>query len=268
MLAFVVSELRRKRGLSWGASTRQTFKNVFVSDRQYRFSHWFGAIATAANTIMFAWGFILSEALNVSILNSGALLLITLWKRFVRKVKMSRRDTLIAFLGCLGLVVVVIARFNPDQRMGTALGIGCAVTMMISQLCTDRSADPDSRGTEGLECWTLGGILVVILCGPSLWWSGLPSLWDAGLIVLLAVIHGAGGDILYLSARSGPRAVPVVKAVLVCRLNPVLSGFWTWYYLDEVPAGLAVFGAGIILSAIAAQALGKPAKPIQPSEFG
>ncbi len=75
---------------------------------------------------------------------------------------------------------------------------------------------------------------------------------DLGFALLL----GAGPlGLQYIFLTLGARRLPAAEVTLLTLVEAVLSPFWVWFGVGELPGVLTLFGGGVLLAAVAGHAL-------------
>ena len=88
----------------------------------------------------------------------------------------------------------------------------------------------------------------------------LVPLNDILVSMALGIVQVGAGLILY---TLGAKAVPAVELALLSMTEVVLGPIWTWLLMEETAGVYTLIGGGVLLSAIAANALtGLRRKPI------
>ena len=159
------------------------------------------------------------------------------------------RSVVTAGLIMLGVVLCFADRMGGGRLLGNVLAILSAVTFALVFFCARM---PDTNPSDY-------SYLGLLLCVPSVIFaffdpamSAEPAQWLAalGLGVCLA------GGYYFISAAMGK--VSPIFAVLLSNLEPVLNPIWVALFLPqlgEVPGGMALAGAAIVLVTAAVYSL-------------
>lgn len=173
-----------------------------------------------------------------------------------------RRATLIAILvGSAGIVVMV-----SDKTAGTALSGNLAGFASALGFAVFTVALRWGKSTEMMPAVFLSGLLATVLTSLICLVLGLPlilSPLDGGLALGMGIFQVGAGLILF---TLGSRSVPAAELVLLSLAEVVLGPLWVWIVLAEIPTTNTLIGGGILLAAIAGNAVSgirrKPPPPI------
>ena len=208
-----------------------------------------GAVGVMLTSVLYMAAIKLTTSANAIVLQYAAPAFVILFCWLFYGQRPSLRSVVTAALIMLGVVLCFADRMGGGSLAGNLLAILSAVTFALVFFCA-RMPDTSPRDYSYL------GLLMCVpssVCGffdPNM--SARPTQWLAvlGLGVCLA------GGYYFVSAAMG-RVSPVF-AVLLSNLEPVLNPIWVALFLPglgEVPGGLALVGAAIVLVTAAAYSL-------------
>lgn len=200
-------------------------------------------LTTAANTVL-----LLSTApIWVAVLSPGLL-----------GERPSRRDLALLALVAAGMALVLGASTDPVEtapdpvlgnRVAAAAALFWALTLIgLRRLSRGEAAGADADGSLALAGVVWGNSLAFFLTLPLALPVERLECGDAAAVGYLGTVQ-IGAAYLFLVA--GLTRVPAVEVSLLLLLEPVLNPVWAWLLHGEVPAGGAILGGGVILSALA-----------------
>jgi drug/metabolite transporter, DME family len=170
-----------------------------------------------------------------------------------------RRATWLAMiLASAGVAVMVANGIAIGTAFGNLLALSTALCFSTFTVLLRRGREQDM-----LPCVAHAGILAFLISGLLLTagLGGATSVGLAGLALgasdlLLCLIMGSvqvgTGLTIY---TIGARHVPAAELTLLSLTELALAPIWVWLAVDEVPSPLTLIGGGIIMAAIAYQAL-------------
>ena len=208
-----------------------------------------GAIGVMLTSTLYMAAIKLTTSANAIVLQYAAPAFVILFCRLFYGQRPSRRSLITMILIMLGVVLCFADKMGGGRLIGNLLAILSAVTFALVFFCARM---PDTNPTDY-------SYLGLILCVPSMIYalwdpavSARPTEWlaAAGMGVCLA------GGYYFISVAMGK--VSPIFAVLLSNLEPVLNPIWVALFLPslgEVPGGLALIGAAIVLVTAAVYSL-------------
>ena len=208
-----------------------------------------GAIGVMLTSTLYMAAIKLTTSANAIVLQYAAPAFVILFCRLFYGQRPSRRSLITMILIMLGVVLCFADKMGGGRLIGNLLAILSAVTFALVFFCARM---PDTNPTDY-------SYLGLILCVPSMIYglwdpavSAKPTEWlaAAGMGVCLA------GGYYFISVAMGK--VSPIFAVLLSNLEPVLNPIWVALFLPslgEVPGGLALVGAAIVLVTAAVYSL-------------
>jgi drug/metabolite transporter (DMT)-like permease len=170
-----------------------------------------------------------------------------------------RRATWLAMvLASAGVATMVANGIAIGTALGNFLALGTALCFATFSVLLRRGREQDM-----LPCVAYAGIVAFLVSGLLLT-AGLGGAASAGLAGLAV---GAGDLLLCLIMGSvqvgtgltiytlGARHVPAAELTLLSLTELALAPIWVWLAVGEVPTTLTLAGGGIVMAAIAYQAL-------------
>ena len=143
----------------------------------------------------------------------------------------------IGFCGTLIIIRPGLQEFNPGMALAFASGTCMALYMLITRkLAREESALMTTFHTSVM------GAAMMSLTLPFIWQA--PSLWDWGLLLLLAAIAVAGH---FLIARAYTMAEASLLAPLAYT-EMIMATLAGWWFFDEMPDGWTFFGVAILIA--------------------
>ena len=146
----------------------------------------------------------------------------------------------------MGLAVMVGSGLAGGRASGNLLALWLPISYAITVILVRRSDQPDML----VALMLAAGVATVIS------FSFADTLAIPGRDVFTSVAMGifqvgAGFILMILGARH----VPAAQVGLIALVEPVLGPTWAWFTASEIPAGATLIGGGIILGAVAIDAL-------------
>jgi drug/metabolite transporter (DMT)-like permease len=149
-------------------------------------------------------------------------------------------------LALAGVGVMVAEGFAVGGWFGNLMALGCAGVSAFHVIAL--------RWGRGVDMWpsvVLAGLVAMAIAVPFVDDFGIG--WrNLGLCVLQGVFISAFCNVLFTICA---RHVPAAELTLLSLAESVLSPFWVWLVLAEVPTSVTLFGGAIVLSAVGLQAL-------------
>ncbi|WP_216216329.1 EamA family transporter [Amycolatopsis aidingensis] len=180
--------------------------------------------------------------------------LVALWVRFVRRVRLPRPMWIGIALAMLGLAMV--AQVGSGLRLdpvGLLAGLGAALCSAGYFLLGERGVS--TRHPLGMVTWGMlvGAVAVCavappwtmpaeVLTAPAAFGPWHPPVWV--LLVLVAVVATA---LAYLAGITSLRHLPASVASVLALLEPVVAATAAWLLLGEALSWSQVLGAAVLL---------------------
>jgi DME family drug/metabolite transporter len=165
----------------------------------------------------------------------------------------ARRVWLAMLLALLGVVVMVGNGLVLGRLHGNLLALGSAACFAAFVVLLRYG-----RQTDMLPALLHNGVISMLVASLVLAASGAAapfrvSGYDLALCLLLGAVQLGLGSILF---TRGARYVPAAELQLLSMAELALGPLWVWLAVREVPTAGTLAGGGLVLAAIAFQALG------------
>ncbi len=201
--------------------------------------------AVASFTVVFA--ILHTTVANVMFIISLAPFIAALLGRVVLGERVGLRTWIAIAVATVGVLIMVEGGISGDGYLGIALAFAMAVAYASFTVTLRHGKSGDMIPAV---CWAGAIVAVVALLSRQV---GVPSAHDLLICVGLGVFQTGVGALLMVL---GSRHVPAAQIAFLAMLEVVLSPVWVWLVVGETPAAASLLGGGVILAAIAYQALG------------
>ncbi len=216
-------------------------------------------LAYAATLVLFVLANRLTTSANTIYLQSTAPLYVLLLAPLLLKEPIRLRDLPVIGVVLSGLALVLLAGGQPsgtapDPARGNLFAALSGLSYALL-LCGLRWLGRSGNTDRGISAVVLGNLFAFFIALPMALPLGSHPVVAWSIILYLGVFQIAGAYVLVTSAL---RHVPAIEASLMLLVETAFNPFWAWLFLGEVPAGLALIGGGLIVSATLLQALRAP----------
>jgi DME family drug/metabolite transporter len=165
----------------------------------------------------------------------------------------SGRVWLAMLLALLGVVVMVGNGLALGRLHGNLLALGSAASFAAFVVLLRYG-----RQTDMLPALLHNGVVSMLVASLVLAATGGAALfrvssYDLSLCLLLGIVQLGLGSILF---TRGARHVPAAELQLLSMAELALGPLWVWLAVSEAPTPGTLMGGGLVLAAIAFQALG------------
>jgi drug/metabolite transporter (DMT)-like permease len=145
-----------------------------------------------------------------------------------------------------GILMIVSGSLGAGALLGNMLALSLAAVYAVFLVLMRRARGFDMM-PAALLATLIGGVVALPLGLPfEIAWGDLPYLVGFGAGQL-------GAGLLFLTLAT--RHVPVAPLSLIMLIEPVGGVLWAWLGAGEVPVGLTLAGAGLVLLAVFGHAL-------------
>ncbi|MGB1149845.1 MAG: DMT family transporter, partial [Alphaproteobacteria bacterium] len=162
-----------------------------------------------------------------------------------------RGATWIAVLIAIGGIAVMVS----DQTgAGTVLGSLAALGSALGFACFTVALRA-GKSVEMLPAVFLSGLFALVMMGSICLFTGdgfILSRYDGGIALGMGVFQVGAGLVLF---TLGSRSLPAAELALLSLAEVVLGPVWVWLFLGETVGLNTLIGGGILLAAIAGNAL-------------
>ena len=162
-----------------------------------------------------------------------------------------RRATWVAVLIAIGGIAVMVS----DQTgAGTMLGSLAALGSALGFACFTVALRA-GKSVEMLPAVFLSGLFALVMMGSICLFTGdgfILSRYDGGIALGMGVFQVGAGLVLF---TLGSRSLPAAELALLSLAEVVLGPVWVWLFLGETVGLNTLIGGGILLAAIAGNAL-------------
>lgn len=151
---------------------------------------------------------------------------------------------------CAGIAVMVGDSTGPNMWTGNLAALGSALGFAVFTITLRWG-----RARETLPTVFLSGLIAIPVMAGICALTSLPLVIgraDMGIALSMGLFQVGAGLVFY---TLGSRSVPAVELTLLSLAEVVLAPVWVWLALGEVPTLNTVIGGGILLFAIAGNAL-------------
>ena len=128
--------------------------------------------------------------------------------------------------------------------LGSALGFACFTVALRA-----------GKSVEMLPAVFLSGLFALVMMGSICLFTGdgfILSRYDGGIALGMGVFQVGAGLVLF---TLGSRSLPAAELALLSLAEVVLGPVWVWLFLGETVGLNTLIGGGILLAAIAGNAL-------------
>ena len=162
-----------------------------------------------------------------------------------------RRATWLAMLLALvGIAIMVYGSFSLGRWTGNLFALLSATGFAIFTVALRWKKTEDM-----MPAVLLGGIFALCVAGLACLLEGLPfalPAWDIGVALAMGIVQVGLGLVLY---TVGSKSVPAGELALLSMTEVVLAPVWVWLLLGETAAATTLIGGGVLLVALAGNAI-------------
>jgi DME family drug/metabolite transporter len=218
------------------------------------------AIPYAATFTLFTLANKYTTAANAIFLQATAPMYVLLWGPLLLREQIRRSDVgfMVALLGGLALIFSSAREATEiavDPEFGDLLAMGAGLTWSftvvgirwIAVRAVDHEDTPEAAIVAGC---IFASVFAIPFAFPVE--NSIPADW---LIIAYLGIFQIG--LAYVFIAEGIRHLRAIEVSLLLLVEPVFSPIWVWLLLGESPAGLAIAGGALVLSATAVHAFRK-----------
>ena len=162
-----------------------------------------------------------------------------------------RRATWVAVFIAIGGIAVMV---SDQTAAGTVLGSLAALGSALGFACFTVALRA-GKSVEMLPAVFLSGLFALVMMGSICLFTGdgfILSRYDGGIALGMGVFQVGAGLVLF---TLGSRSLPAAELALLSLAEVVLGPVWVWLFLGETVGLNTLIGGGILLAAIAGNAL-------------
>ncbi|MSP83115.1 MAG: DMT family transporter [Alphaproteobacteria bacterium] len=208
-----------------------------------------GLLASAclgSGSVLYIFALDHTTVANVAFLTSSVPFITAILGWLVLREAVAGRTWACIGLALAGVGVMVAEGFALGGWVGNLLALGCATVSAVQAVCL--------RHGRGVDMWPsvlLAGVVAMSIAAPFVDDFGIT--WrNLALCALQGVFISAFCNILFTICA---RRVPVAELTLLSLAESILSPFWVWLLLAEVPSEVTLIGGAIVLLAVVVQAM-------------
>ena len=201
-----------------------------------------GGIANALTVLLFVSATKLTTAANAILLQYTYPVFVAVLGMMFLQEKPRRADWLTMGTICAGMVLFFQEQMSPGRLEGNILAIGSGVTMAVMVVALRSQKEGSPWGSV-----LLGNVLAAV-CGLPFFFDGGPGKEGWLVLIALGVVQLGLSHVLYSIAI---KQVTALEASIVTMVEPLLNPIWVFLLLGEQPGIWAVWGGGVILTAMA-----------------
>jgi DME family drug/metabolite transporter len=222
----------------------------------------FVGLAYGTTMVLFVLGNKLTTNANIIFLQATAPLYLLLVGPLWLREKLRRREIAVGGALAIGMLLFFVGFESPqvtapNPPLGNLLGAVAGLTwaLTLAGLRWLGRGTPVAGTDSAGAAVVIGNAVAGIACLPLAIPFGPASLTDWSLVAYLGLFQIG---LAYIFMTRGVRGVGALEASLLLILEPIAGVFWTWLVHAERPAGWAIVGCGIILTATVANTLADP----------
>ena len=160
----------------------------------------------------------------------------------LRKAQATRRDWWALGIAIMGILVVVLGRFQANHAYAAGLSLGAGVALAGVILCLSMLS-----GLSPVWLVLINQLAAGLLALP--WAMAVP--WPQGMQWFVLAVFGVVQVALPFWLMSHAiKIIPAHEAALITLLDPVLAPVWVFFLLGTVPAAATILGGGVFLAAL------------------
>ena len=209
---------------------------------------WFASLAYAGMVISLVVATKLTTSANAIFLQYTALIYVAILSFLFLKEKVSKKDLIVIFATCLGMVLFFVDEFSFDSIAGNLFGIGSGICFAIMVICFKFIKDAEPSTVP------LYGNLIAFILTVAFWQMPLPTGFSLLALVFLGLVQLGLPYLIYSRAL---KYVTPLEGVLIPVIEPVLNPIWVFLVIGERPSSWAIGGGIIVITVISLYCLDK-----------
>lgn len=210
--------------------------------------HWAVGFFYATTLVGFVMANKATSASNAIFLQSTAPMYIFMLAPWLLGERRQRSDLWIMLSLAVGMGMLLSGEVEttavaPAPLRGNLLAVLCGVTWAAT-LMGLRFFSGDSDGSSAIKAVVAGNVLGFVLVLPWAFPVAVPQFTDVAWLMFLGVFQAG---LAYLLLTRGLQQVAAFDAAILLLAEPLFNPLWAYLVHSEVPKGLALLGALIIL---------------------
>lgn len=199
------------------------------------------ALCLALTCICFFAAIKLTSVSNVIFIYATSPIFAGIWGRIFLKEKFKKADFILIPTTIFGITLLLIEGISFDSYLGNFLSLLTAIFYSLYALGMKIQNEENP-----LHSVQLAHLICFLLLLPFVYGTTV-NLTDSLIILLLAVFSGAISFIIFVEAI---KYVSTLESLLIPSVETVLTPFWVFLFLGEIPSLLAIIGGIIVISSI------------------
>jgi drug/metabolite transporter (DMT)-like permease len=183
----------------------------------------------------------ITTAANAILLQYTAPIWVAILSGVILKERIQKAEWLTVGIVMGGMVLFFLGDLQPGAMLGNGLAVlaGISFAGAIVSLKTVEDSPP-------AEIPLLGNIITFVVCIPFMF--GLE--WNFQIVLAALGLGVFQIGLAYILFAEGSKYVSAIEAILIAGIEPVLNPIWVFLFNGERPAGMAVVGGVIVVSAV------------------
>ena len=205
-----------------------------------------GAACLGLGGLCFIWAFLHTTVAN-AIFVLGGLPFVTAILAWLALGERVRRATWFFMTGgFVGITIMVVAGLAAGRVLGNLLAVTAAISFATMTVILRARRSVDMVPVVGLS-----SLLIALISAPLAADFAI-SAHDLAICVLMGTVPSAIGYSLF---TVGARYVRAGELTLLSNIEIILGPLWVWFAVSEIPRLVTLIGGGIVILAIAGQAV-------------
>lgn len=238
----------RSLGLASAVTSFVAFRYRINTLRAFRATGWPGVIGGAGlgfASVAFIMAIERTTIANISFLIASAPFFVGALAWIVMREPMSRRTILASVIAMAGVAVMVWEGFAGGSWEGNLLALACSLLASFYVV-----ACRFGRGRDMVPSVAVSGMMACAAAALTADHLSI-SFHDLTMCIIQGVFISAVCNGLFTLAA---RHLPAAELTVLSMVESVLSPFWVFLFLSEIPTLLTIVGGSVILAAVSFQA--------------
>lgn len=208
---------------------------------RFSFKEFLTALALALTCICFFAAIKLTSVSNVIFIYATSPIFAGIWGRIFLNEKFKKVDYLLIPCTLFGISLLLIEGVNFDSYLGNFLSLLTAIFYSFYAIGMKIQNEEDP-----LRSVQLSHLICFLLLFPFVYGTDI-NIADSLIVISLAFLSGAISFIIFAKAI---KYVSTLESLLIPSVENVLTPFWVFLFLGEIPSHLAIIGGIIVISSI------------------